>query len=255
MRALWIVIVIVIVVGFARSTSIAHAGEHDATFAEYHDVKPTQVHDVVGYALPTGGHFTHVLVGRFDHGAYVMAGAVILRCEANQCQGRRADFGSADSIELTDVIDLEGAPGPISSVRHFPTSERYTKMLRRKLKWPVLVVRTTERKPATGETRSRRKVSGHETRTRLYMVSLAADDRASVVLQDTADERYPSGRGATRSYRLERGDSKTSLDVIATEQRHLARDSRCLRPEPTEQRFKLDGRHYKQVDYAHSTGC
>jgi hypothetical protein len=148
------------------------------------------------------------------------------------------------------VIDLEGEPGPISSARRTPSAERYTKLPGRKLEWPVLVVRTIERKPATGETRSHRKVSGHETRTRMYMISLAADDRASVVLQDTADERYPSGRGATRSYRLERGDSKTSLEIIATEQRHLDRDSRCRRPEPT-----IKGRHYKQVGHAEPTGC
>jgi len=235
-------------------SALAHAGEHDAAFAQHHGVKPTEVREVAGYELPAGGDFTHVLIGRYDHAPYVMTGAVLLRCDPTECQGRRADFGAADTIDVLGVIDLEGAPRPFPS-RALGRGARYTKLPGKAPKWPALVVRTTERKAATSTTRSGKLVTGNEARARLYVISLAAIDRASVILQDTLDERYPSGAGTTTTYRLERGESKTGLEIIATEQRHLDRDSRCLRPEPIELRFTLDGRHYRAVAPPERTGC
>lgn len=237
-------------------TRIALAGEHDATFAKAFSVTPAQVHDVAGFELPAGNDATHVLIGRFDHGKYVMTGALLMRCNQTECTWRRAEFGAADSIEVTGIVDLHGAPTPIAGRALTRTIGRYAKVPgARSMKFPVLVVRTRESKKTTGETRSRKQVTGTETRSKLYLISLIDSDRGSVVLMDTAEERSPTGRGFTREYRLDAGDSKGVLDVIAKEQRSIDNDSRCRRPEPTEAVYALEDRHYRTKKFALAKGC
>jgi hypothetical protein len=228
----------------ALSSQVALAGEHDTTFATGFDVAPARVRDVAGYELPPGNQVTHVLVGRFEYSKYVMTGALLMRCNEGDCTWRRAEFGAADAIEVHGVVDLHGAPAAIPN-RALRGSGRYTKIPgARAMKFPALVVRTRESKAATTE-----------TRVKLYVISLVDSDRGSVVLQDIARERYPSGRGLTRTYRLDKGDTKGALDIVATEQRTLDSDSRCLRPEPTEAVFALDGRHYRPKKLAPNKGC
>ena len=239
------------------ATTRARGESLDATFAYYHEVQTSQVQDVVGYELPPGGDFTHVLVGRVQHAGYATTGVVVMRCDS-QCQGRRADFGSADAIQLSGVVDLMGAPAYVPAIKLPGIRGQYTKIAgdKPKPRWPALVVRTLESKEAVDHTRSGKTVTGKERRSQIYFISLAAEDRASVVLQDTSDERYPSGRGASRTYRLERGASRTLLDVVATEQREIDSDSRCLRPKPTQHKFALDSRHFKAVGLGAPTrGC
>jgi hypothetical protein len=88
------------------------------------------------------------------------------------------------------------------------------------MKFPALVIRTTEKR-----------------RAMLYLVSLVDSDRAATVLQDTAEER-----GVSRTYKLDKGDTKGALDVIVTE-----RDRRCA--DPAEIVFALEDRHYRPKTY------
>ncbi len=235
------------------------AGEHDATFAKAYAVTTAQVHDVAGFELPAGNDATHVVIGRYDNGQYVMTGALVMKCNDpnySECTWRRAEFGAADSVEVAGVVDLHGAPAAIPYRGIARSSGRYAKIPgARGMKFPVLVVRTRESKQATGETRARKKIEGTETRSKLYLISLVDSDRAAVVLMDTAEERSPTGRGYTREYRLDTGDSKGVLDVIAKEQRSIDNDSRCKRPEPTEAVFALEDHHYRTKKYTPARGC
>ena len=232
----------------------ARAGERETAFATHLGLAETVVHDVAGFQLP-GGDLTHVLVGRYEYGKSAMTAAVLMKCDDRTCEGRRAEFGTADQIDVLGIVDLQGTPGPLPSrpLRRNPSG--YEKIRGDKMKFPVLVLQTTESKDAAGTTRSGRKVSGRETRTRLYVISLVEADRGSVVLMDTSDEHYATGAGTTRTYRLDKGESKTSLDLIAKEQRHLDRDSKCIEPEPIEAVFSLEEHHYRTKSYAPRSGC
>lgn len=234
-------------------SSTAHA-DHQDTFAKAFSVTRAQVHEVRSFELPPGNDATHVVIGRFDHNKYVMTGAVIMRCSATECTWRRSEFGAADTVEVSGVVDLHGAPTAIPD-RNIVNSGNTKIPGVRGMKFPVLVVRTRESKQATGETRSRKKVEGTETRAKLYLISLVDSDRGSVILMDTSEERSPTGRGFTRSYRLDNGDTKGSLDVIAREQRRIDNDSRCLRPAPTEAVYALEDRHYRTKSYTPGKGC
>lgn len=237
-------------------TGIAHAGEHDATFAKGFGVTVDKVHEVVGYELPAGNDATHVVLGRFDDGRYVMTGALVMKCTDRECTWRKIDLGAADAIEITGVVDLHGAPTAISTRAVQRSSGRYTKVPgARSMKFPVAAITTRESTQVTTENKSRKKVTGASTRRKLYLISLVEDDRASTVLMDTIEERGPTGRGMVRSYRLDKGDTKGALDVIAREQRKLDNDSRCLEPEPTEAVYALEERHYRTKRYTPGRGC
>ncbi len=236
------VIALLLVVG-----GTARAGERETAFATHLGLAETAVHDVAGFQLPPGGDLTHVLVGRYEYGKYAkdaMTAAVLMKCDDKTCEGRRAEFGTADQIDVLGIVDLQGTPGPLPSrpLRRNPSG--YEKIRGDKMKFPVLVLRTTESKDAAGT-----------TRTRLYVISLVEADRGSVVLMDTSDEHYATGAGTTRTYRLDKGESKTSLDLIAREQRHLDRDSKCIEPEPIEAVFSLEEHHYRTKSYAPRSGC
>lgn len=237
-------------------TGIAHAGEHDATFAKGFGVAVDKVHEVVGYELPAGNDATHVILGRFDYGTYVMTGALVMKCGDTECAYRKIDLGAADAIELAGVVDLHGAPTSISTRGIGRSSGRYTKVPgARSMKFPVVAITTRESTKAVAESKSRKQVTGTSTRRKLYLISLVEDDRASTVLMDTIEERGPTGRGMVRSYRLDKGDAKGALDVIAKEQRTLDNDSRCLAPEPTEAVYALEERHYRTKKYTPGRGC
>lgn len=237
-------------------TGIARAGEHDATFAKGFGVTPDKVHDVIGYELPAGNDATHVVIGRYDYGTYVMTGALVMKCDASECTWRKIELGAADAIELAGIADLHGAPASISTRGIARGSGRYTKVPgARSMKFPVVIISTKESKAATGTSKSRKQVAGTETRRKIYLISLSESDRGSTVLMDTAEERSPTGRGFVRSYRLDKGDTKGVLDVIAKEQRKIDSDSRCLEPEPTEAVFALEERHYRTKKYTPGKGC
>ncbi len=241
----WTIIALLLV-----ATSTAGA-DHKATFAKAFSVTPAQVHEVRSFDLPPGNDATHVVIGRFDYGKYVMTGALVMKCSATECTWRRAEFGAADSVEVSGVVDLHGAPAEIPA--RAIANGKITGA--RAMKFPVLVVRTRESKKSTAETRSRKQVEGTESRAKLYLISLVDTDRGSVILMDTAEERSPTGRGFTRSYRLDKGDTKGVLDVIAKEQRSIDNDSRCLRPAPTEAVYALEDRHYRAKSYTPGKGC
>ena len=123
------------------------------------------------------------------------------------------------------------------------------------MKFPAVAILTSESSQTTTENKSRKPVTGTATRKKLYLISLIESDRGSTVLMDTAFERGPTGRGMVRSYRLDKGDSKDALDVIAKEQRKLDNDSRCIEPEPTETVYSLEERHYRTKKYTPGRGC
>jgi hypothetical protein len=66
-------------------------------------------------------------------------------------------------------------------------------------------------------------------------------------LQDTAEDK-----GVSRSYRLDKGETKGALDIIATERRT---DGTCTAGEPTEQRFTLEEHHFRTKSYTPAKGC
>ncbi len=238
------------------TTGIAHAGEHDAIFAKGFSVTVDKVHEVVGYELPTGNDATHVVLGRFDYGTYVMTGALVMKCTATECTWRKLDLGAADAIEIIGVVDLHGAPTSLSTRALSRSSGRYTKVPgARSMKFPVVAILTRESNQATAENKSRKQVTGTATRKKLYLISLSESDRGSMVLMDTVEERGPTGRGMVRSYRLDKGDTKGALDLIAKEQRRLDNDSRCLEPTPTEAVYTLEDRHYRTKKYTPGRGC
>lgn len=240
----------------AATTGLAAAGRFDATFAAHVGVAADRVRDVAGFALPRGGDYTHVLIGRFGDGAHVFAGVVLLRCAGDDCTGQRVALGSSDRIECAGIVDLEGAPGPVPAARLTLGHATYARLPGRRGRRPALVVRTTEGRDGSARLKSGRAVSGRETRTHLHLISLVAADRGARVFQDTARERYPNGAGFDHGYRLARVAGKRGLALIVTEQRELPRDSRCLRPKPIELRYELDGRRYRQVGApAFSRGC
>jgi hypothetical protein len=230
--------------------STAGAGDYKNLFAKFHDVEPTAVHDVVGYTLPGGGGFTDVAVGRYDYKTYTMAGVALMRCDASECRGQHTGFGASDTVEVLGVIDLMGQPASVPSSR-----VHGDKLPGGKAKWPVLVVRTTESKEATGKAKSGSVMKGKHRRARTYFISLAAEDRGTTIWQETSEEFGATGSGMKRSYKLVRGESKTTLELVATEQREIDRDSRCLRPAPVEIKYKLDGRHFKQDGFPDRKGC
>ncbi len=238
MRSL--VVTVIILAGIGTSFRVAHAGDGEAWFASTFGVKPDKVHDVVTYTLPPGGDYSHVVIGRFDEDKYRFAGAALMSCTTTACQGTRAGFSASDKIEVRGLVDLDGAGGdlPRASVGSVST------MPGKLGKFPALVVVTTESRQMT-ETGRSGPVTGTETHVRLHLLSLMRSDRGQPVFAGDLEERYPSGAGTSTSYRLVRGDSKTSLDLMVSAQRNLDRTSRCLRPKPVEARYKLVERHYR----------
>jgi hypothetical protein len=223
-----------VVIALLLIARVAIAGEHDATFAKTFGVAESAVRDVVGYELPAGNDTTHVLIGRADQ----MTGAVFRTCDATQCADRRVEFGVADAIELNGIVDLHGAPVPFPNRAlpggKVPGAER--------MKFPAIVIRARE------STKDKKR------RVKLYVISLVEADRASTVLQDTAEEIGANGRGVVRTYKLEAlkdlpKDAPKPLDIVATERR---KPQTC---EPTEQRFTLEEHHYRTKSYTPGKGC
>lgn len=224
-------LLIAIVLASAR---LAVAGEHEAVFAKTFGVAESAVHDVAGYELPAGNDTTHVVIGRAER----MTGAVLLTCDATQCAGRRVELGTADAVELNGIVDLHGTPGPLPSRAIAPGKLAGAQ----RMKFPALVIRVRE--------------TTKKRRVKLYVISLVEADRASTVLQDTAEELGPDGRGFVRSYKLEPAkggkdtakDGAAPLDIVATERRKPTCD-------PTEQRFTLEEHHYRTKSYTPGKNC
>jgi hypothetical protein len=229
-------------------------------FAASLDLKADAVRDVAGFVLPAGGDYTHLLIGRFQDGDYLFGAAVILRCDAKQCTGARVQLAATDRVELYGIIDLNGAPAPLPTSPQLVQAGRYRTLDggtgKPRPAWPALVLHTETVKQATGESRFRGTVSGTERRGKITIVSLLrADERSPTVLTANAVELYPSGAGTTTTFRTARGDTRDALDIIGTEQRHLDRSSRCLRPEPVEVRYRPQGRRYERVAAPPPRGC
>jgi hypothetical protein len=161
-------------------TAVAHA-EHEGEFAK---VFP-KGGDVVEFEI-AAGDVTHLLIGRTG----TAVGAVLLHCRTS-CEARHVEFGTADGIEVAGVFDLEGKPTelPTRAVRKATGS--------RAMKFPVVAI--VVREPG---------------RKKLFLISLLEADRGSIVFMDSI-----AGTDFTRSYRLDKGDTKDRLDLIAKEKR------------------------------------
>lgn len=222
-------------------TSTAYAGPHEATFAHYFAVEPSKVHDVVGFELPPGTSYSHVLAGRYASGKATLGGVVLLRCKASACRGTTVSLSRATEVHVLGIVDLHGGPTALPSTRIWGRNAGYEKLGERRSRWPVLVVRTRDVVPDPGE--PRREVDYR----RMRLISLGPRAGATVFL-DAMETSYPSGAGHARSYRLERAGSSKALDLVATERKRLPRDRRCKAPPPVEVRFTLEDHRYVQAN-------
>ena len=182
----------------------AHAGEHDATFATAFGVGADKVSGVTRFELPAGNEATHVMIGRFG----TATGALVMKC-AESCTWQRADFGTSESIALAGIVDLAGVPMAI------PTRGLTGDKVRgaRAMKFPAAVLVTRE--------------NGGKRR-KLYMLSLLEADRGSLVLMETIEERAAGNRGYRRSFRLDKGETKGTLELIVQEQRTGCEDGELI---------------------------
>jgi hypothetical protein len=194
-----------------------------ASFATELGVAAT--HEVRSFAV-SAGDMTHVAIGRYDSGTYTMAAVVLLRCDASTCDARKIELGAAEAVDVLGVADLQGAPAPLPSRAIEGARAGGSKAM----KFPVVVVRARETK----------------SRSKLYLISLLEADRGSVVLQDIATEG-----GTSRTYKLDKGDDKTNLDVVAAEKR-----AGCTPTEPIEARYALEEHHFRTKSYnLAAAGC
>jgi hypothetical protein len=102
--------------------------------------------------------------------------------------------------------------------------------------------------------REPKREGGRATRTKLYLISLAKDDRGATVLQDVAEDLGATGRGMSRTYRLDKPEVKPDkpdkdkpdrLDNAKGPRDIVAAERRPGCAEVSEQRFTLDDRHYR----------
>ena len=177
------------------------------------------VHDVVGYALPSGD-YTRALAGRYDADKSVIAGVVL--CSSTACI--RIGFAAADAIVVLGVVDLKGAPValPEGQMSRYLTDHQPMGI-------PALVVKTTVAK--AGER--------HAT-----VLALHGGAR---MFPGSFEDGHAEGGGSSTTYRLERGKSKATLARVAAEQRRLSkRHSHGLQPKPTEARYELVDGHFQR---------
>ncbi len=182
----------------------AQAGEHEATFATAFGVGVDKVAGVTRFELPAGNQATHVMIGRFG----TATGALVMTC-ADTCTWQRADFGTAESIALAGIVDLNGVPMAIPTRGLSGTKVPG----RRAMKFPAAVVVTRE---AAGK------------RRKLYLLSLLEADRGSLVLMETIEERASGNRGYRRTFQLDKGETKGTLELIVKEQRTGCEDGELI---------------------------
>jgi hypothetical protein len=230
-----------------------------ATYAHFSHAAPDAVGDVVRYTLPRGMDYSDVLIGRHtDERVGPLVGAVLLRCNAGACRGTRLWLEPGSEVKVLGVVDLAGAPGPLSGREVvWPTTwgdNRIEAPASRRR--PALVLRTTRTEEATGTTRFGRTVTGSRTRTDLMLVSLRrADERSPRIFKEPELARFPTGGGTSASYRLERGEGR-ALEIVATARVLPERDSTCLPPKPTEHRYvRKDGRYVRRDSLTATSGC
>ncbi|MCC6998596.1 MAG: hypothetical protein IT370_28555 [Deltaproteobacteria bacterium] len=257
---------VALVVVLAALPPVARAqpyyGPAKAVFAQLHRVSRDAVVEAKVFVLPGVADYTHVMRGKYRVDDEVLSAVFLLRCGARSCSGTRVLGASGDRVSVLAVVDLEGKPASLDG-NEPPTccggAEWDTALPSpgKRLRWPALVITTLREEASTGRGRDRKQVSGTSRWGRLLLVSLrGADTRdKQLVLTAPTQEIGASGAGRSTSYRTERGKQR-SLDVIAREQRHLDRTSRCKEPAPIEYKLVLkDGRYTRLDDLAQSRGC
>jgi hypothetical protein len=249
-RALGAVLLLVCATGSARAES------QPELFAHFFSVAATDVKDVAGYRAPPGVDVTHILFGHFYEGAarQLVAGVVLLRCDERECRGRHVWLNPADAeVEIQGLVDLR-EPGPLGESRGLERARpgAWIELARdvrppRRWGWPALAIALRRRTPMTERSRFGGEVTGVHREEELLVLSLrAADEQQPELLRAQRVDLYPTGAGATTSYRLVRGSRGDVLDIVATEQRELESTSACLRPEPIEYRLVLASGRYER---------
>lgn len=234
----------------------AFAGPAAATpqqdFARYVKASPQDVTNVAGHAVRGAGTVTRVIYGqqRTRWGATVKL--VIVICNPQRCWDRTYFLGEADSVRVTGLIDLAGPPVSLTSGALYGSPHHYHPLRTGGKGWPVLVLRTSQRKSLhASQRRSRRRLPrvanvGPSIHEQLILVSLRWKDwNKAVVLRKDTRRRGHAGYGQSAGFRLVRGQSKI-LDVEETRRQLLRYRSRCKRPKPITVRHVWAGSHYVQ---------
>ena len=252
----------VLAVAPALARAQPYYGPARTVFAQLQGVSRDQVVEAKVFMLTGVADYTHVLRGQYKVDDEVLTGVLLLRCGARSCSGTRVLGAGGDKVKLLAVVDLEGKPASLGG-NEPPTccggAEWDTALPSpgKRLRWPVLVITTLREEMTTALTRGRKEVTGTSRHGRLLLVSLRRADvkDRQLVLSAPTQEIGASGSGRSTSYRTERGKQR-ALDVIAREQRHLERTSRCREPEPIEYKLVLkDGRYTRLDNLAQSRGC
>jgi hypothetical protein len=248
-RELGAILLVACAIGSARAES------QPELFAHFFSVAATDVKDVAGYRAPAGVDVTHILFGHFYEGAarQLVPGVVLLRCDERECRGRQVWLHPLDAeIEIQGLVDLR-EPGPLGESRGLerPRPGAWIELARdvhppHRWGWPALAIALRKRTAETTSSRFGGQVKGVRREEELLVLSLrAADEERPELLRAPRVDLYPTGAGATTSYRLVRGGGD-ALDLVATEQREIESRSHCLRPAPVEYRLVLANGRYER---------
>lgn len=244
----------------SRAVAQPYYGSAESVFAQLERVAKDKVVRATVFGLQGVRDYTHVLSGRYKTDAGELQRVFLLKCGARSCTGTRVWGVDGDQVDLVEVLDLEGKPGSIGfrqpERRRGGDWDATLPSASKRMRWPVLVVRTRREEKGTVDTRFRKGVTGTARQAKLLLVSLRAGDaRTLVVLSESTEDIGVSGAGHSTEYRTERGKQR-ALDIIAREQRHLDSSSRCKEPDPIEYKLVLkDGRYSPLDTLAHSRGC
>ncbi len=248
----------------SRALAQPYYGSAKSVFAQLEGVAPAKVVRATVFGLKGAAGYTHVMSGRYKvdtgGGESERQNVFLLKCGSRSCTGTRVWGVDGDQVDLVEVIDLEGKPGNIGYRQPARSGggewDTTLPSASKRMRWPVLVVRTRREEKGTVDTRYRKAVSGTARHAKLLLVSLrAADVKTLVVLSESTQDVGVSGAGHSTDYRTERGKQRV-LDIIAREQRHLDNSSRCKEPDPIEYKLVLkDGRYTRLDTLAHSRGC
>jgi len=209
--------------------------------------KSLTIVEIAGFVLPAGGYYTHVLYGVGEHPHGRVAALALLRCGPRTCERTDISLKGAQQVELLGVVDLRGAPGPLSTLEavHPFNRTNYEPLPKApdRLRDGALVIRTSETsEPTTDRDRSSRPVTGTHTRETLIVLSLRKHT-AVPILDEPVRDTYPVGTGSIASFALVRGNGAL-LDVSSETQRQLMKDSGCPAPKPFAQRWRLGDDRY-----------
>ncbi|MBZ0237935.1 MAG: hypothetical protein K8M05_36820 [Deltaproteobacteria bacterium] len=245
-----------VLVALLCAPALARADGARTTLAQFFAIEEANVTKATGYRLAGVRDYTEVIVGAYTQNGHEQRVVALLRCGPRVCKGARVWLGPHET-DLLGLVDLAGAPGPLGGGR-IDARSSWTTLGggRKKLRFPVLVFETRDRKVATGRSRFREAVTGTEAHHDLVLVSLRrSDERSPKIATLPTVDLYPSGAGTTATYTLAKGSQRAALDIVATEQRYLDRDLACIKPEPVEARYVLVKGRYARVDPLLRKGC